>query len=186
MAQRAGGIAVLLDSGEVRRRLARSETPCLGALHVLKLGPKGLLPGTAATKAQACRMLCVVVNKAQGHQLELIELKVPQSRSSFRKGQSWGQYLQTVWGDTDGPLVPKKMGEGDPAKLYELDGVEYDAKGVRELIAQRCARFLRLAQQDIDAGARSAAHDERVGRMQCRREAARKRLLQSRPDALLG
>ena len=119
MAQRAGGIAVLLDSGEVRRRLARSKTPCLGALHVLKLGPKGLLPGTAAAKAQACRMLCVVVNKAQGHQLELIELKVPQSRSSFRKGQSWGQYLQTVWGDTDGPLVPKKMGEGDPIKISE-------------------------------------------------------------------
>ena len=28
------------------------------------------------------------------------------------------------------------MKGGDPAKLYELDGVEYDAKGVRELIAK--------------------------------------------------
>ena len=70
------------------------------------------------------------------------------------QGQTRTQELAAkIRADCQHSLANYQMeGGGDPNKLYELDGVEYDAKGVHELIKQLRARE---GQQDGDD--RSAA-----------------------------
>lgn len=41
-----------------------------------------------------------------------------------------------VQADVQHSLANYKIDSGDQAKLYELDGVEYDAKGVKDLISK--------------------------------------------------
>ena len=102
---------------------------------------------------QMIRFGADVVIKSEGASLTDADIEVLITQGETRTKE----LAAKLQADAQHSLASYQMEGGDPAKLYELDGVEYDAKGVRELIAK-----LKRASQ-ASAGQPVAADDTREG-----------------------